>query len=59
MEEVQGAGPFFYIKGAVPEDEGPSLHHLCPELHGIGCETFPAHKGVEHSVDGTNRDEND
>ena len=40
MEESQGAGPIFYIKGAVPEDEGPGMHHLCPRLHGVSCETW-------------------
>ena len=25
MEEIQGAGLIFYIKGAVPEDEGPGV----------------------------------
>ena len=41
MEEIQGAGPIFYIKGAVTEDEGPGIHHLCPKLHGVSCETWP------------------
>ena len=59
MEEVQEAGPIVYIKWAVPEDEGPGIHHLCPKLHGVSCETWPAHKSVAHSADGTSRDEND
>ena len=59
MEEVQGAGPIFYIEGAVPEVEGPGIHHMCPKLHGVSCETWPAQKGVAPSIDGTSRDEND